>query len=117
MRIERFPSRIRSKRIKAGGATYYVRVGGQGPAVLLLHGFGDTGDMWAPVAKQLIDHHTVVVPDLRGMGLTSHPPGGYEKKTQGNDMARVLDALKIAISATWSAMRWPRNIPRALPNG
>jgi pimeloyl-ACP methyl ester carboxylesterase len=96
MRIERFPSGIRSKRIKAGGATYYVRVGGQGPAVLLLHGFGDTGDMWAPVAKQLIDHHTVVVPDLRGMGLTSHPPGGYEKKTQGNDMARVLDALKIA---------------------
>jgi pimeloyl-ACP methyl ester carboxylesterase len=37
----------------------------------------------------------VVVPDLRGMGLSSHPAGGYDKKTQGVDVARVLDALKI----------------------
>ena len=62
---------------------FYVRVGGKGPAVLLLHGFGDTGDMWAPVAKALVKDHTVIVPDLRGMGLSSHPGGGYDKKTQG----------------------------------
>jgi len=62
---------------------------------VLLHGFGDTGDMWAPVAAALVDKHTVVVPDLRGMGLSSHPENGYDKKTQGADVAAVLDALKI----------------------
>ncbi len=39
--------------------------------------------------------HTVIVPDLRGLGLSSRPPGGYDKKTQGEDVAGVLDALKI----------------------
>jgi pimeloyl-ACP methyl ester carboxylesterase len=38
---------------------------------VLIHGFGDTGDMWWPMAAE--NDHDVVVPDLRGMGLTSHP--------------------------------------------
>jgi pimeloyl-ACP methyl ester carboxylesterase len=94
-KVEKFPSSMRIERIKTDGATIYVRVGGQGPAVLLLHGFGDTGDMWAPVAKALIKDHTVIVPDLRGMGLSSYPDTGYEKIKQADDMTRVLDALKI----------------------
>ena len=61
----------------------------------MLHGFGDTGDMWAPLAAALAKGHTVIVPDLRGMGLSSHPEGGYEKKNQAGDIARVLDKLKI----------------------
>jgi pimeloyl-ACP methyl ester carboxylesterase len=94
-RIERFPAGTKFERIKIDGAVFYVRVGGHGPAVVLLHGFGDTGDMWAPVAKSLIKDHTVIVPDLRGMGLSSHPAGGYDKKTQGQDIAKLMDALKI----------------------
>jgi pimeloyl-ACP methyl ester carboxylesterase len=94
-KVERFPSAFRTEKIESNGATIYVRVGGSGPAVLLLHGFGDTGDMWAPLAKVLYKDHTVVVPDLRGMGLSSYPDKGYDKKNQANDMARVLDALKI----------------------
>jgi len=50
------------------GATLYVRSGGAGPAVVLIHGFGDTGDMWSPLAQNLSRSHTVIVPDLRGMG-------------------------------------------------
>ena len=65
----------------------------------MLHGFGDTGDMWAPVAAILAEDHTVVVPDLRGMGLSSHPQGGYDKKTQAHDIAQVMDTLKIANAA------------------
>src|SRR6202040_1005619 len=84
-----------TEKIKTDGATIYVRVGGRGPAVVMLHGFGDTGDMWAPLAAALARDHTVVVPDLRGMGLSSHPAGGYDKKTQGEDVSGVLDALKI----------------------
>jgi pimeloyl-ACP methyl ester carboxylesterase len=66
---------------------------------VMLHGFGDTGDMWAPVAVVLVKDHTVVVPDLRGMGLSSHPKGGYDKKTQACDIAQVLDKLKIEKAA------------------
>jgi pimeloyl-ACP methyl ester carboxylesterase len=94
-KMDKFPAGMRIERIKVDGATIYVRSGGQGPAVLLLHGFADTGDMWAPVAKALIKDHTVVVPDLRGIGLSSYPEKGYDKKTQAADMVRVLDGLKI----------------------
>jgi pimeloyl-ACP methyl ester carboxylesterase len=77
------------------GGTQHVRVGGKGPAVLLLHGFGDTGDMWQPLAERLVKDHTVIIPDLRGMGLSSHPEGGYEKTAQARDLAGILDALKV----------------------
>ena len=94
-RVESFPRGFHIQRIKTDGATLYVRVGGKGPAVVLLHGFGDTGDMWAPAARALYKDHTVIVPDLRGMGLSSHPAGGYDKKTEGQDIAKVMDALKV----------------------
>ena len=51
--------------------------------------------MWAPLAVDLARDHTVVVPDLRGMGLSSKPAGGFDKKTQAGDVAGVLDELKI----------------------
>jgi len=93
--IEPFPPGFRSQQIATNGTTLHVRVGGRGPAVVLLHGYGETGDMWAPMAADLAADHTVIVPDLRGMGLSAHPAGGYDKKTQGHDIAGVLDALKI----------------------
>ncbi len=90
-----FPRNFRVQDIQVEGAVIHVRVGGKGPAVVMLHGFGDTGDMWAPAAAALVQDHTVIVPDLRGMGLSSHPEGGYDKKTQAHDIAEVLDKLKI----------------------
>jgi pimeloyl-ACP methyl ester carboxylesterase len=51
--------------------------------------------MWAPLAARLVKDHTVVVPDLRGMGLSSHPETGYDKKSEGKDIAAVLAALKV----------------------
>ena len=93
--VQPFPASFRTQEIETNGVTIHVRIGGKGPAVVLLHGYGETGDMWAPLAAALIHDHTVVVPDLRGMGLSSHPAGGYDKKTQGEDIAGVLDVLKI----------------------
>jgi pimeloyl-ACP methyl ester carboxylesterase len=93
--IPPFPSGFRTLEIENGDLTMFVRVGGSGPAVVMLHGFGETGDMWAPLAAALSGGHTIAVPDLRGMGLSSHPSGGYDKKTQAGDVARVLDVLKI----------------------
>src|SRR5207237_10921568 len=75
--------------------SFYVRVGGKGPPVVLLHGFGGTGDMWAPLATVLAKDHTVIVPDLRGMGMSDHPDTGYTKKNQAVDIAGVMDALNV----------------------
>jgi pimeloyl-ACP methyl ester carboxylesterase len=89
------PSEFRAKDIATNGTTIHVRSGGRGPAVVLLHGYGETGDMWASMAAELASDHTVVVPDLRGMGLSAKPTGGFDKKTQAGDVAGVLDALGI----------------------
>jgi pimeloyl-ACP methyl ester carboxylesterase len=91
-----FPPEFRTRDIATNGATIHVRYGGSGPAVVLLHGYGETGDMWAPMAADLARDHTVVVPDLRGLGLSSKPAGGFDKKTQAGDVTGVLDELKIA---------------------
>jgi pimeloyl-ACP methyl ester carboxylesterase len=93
--ITPFPASFHTQMMPTNGTSLYVRVGGKGPAVVLLHGFGDTGDMWAPLAIVLAKDHTVIVPDLRGMGLSEHPDSGYTKKNQAVDIAGVMDALKI----------------------
>jgi len=90
-----FPAAFKTQEVPTNGTTLHVRIGGKGPAVLLLHGYGETGDMWAPLARDLMRDHTVIVPDLRGLGLSARPASGFDKKTQGADMAGLLDALKI----------------------
>src|ERR1700738_2548454 len=60
--IEPFPADFKIQSITVNGATLHVRVGGKGPAVVFLHGFADTGDMWAPLAQALYKDHHVIVP-------------------------------------------------------
>ncbi|HEX4407541.1 MAG TPA: alpha/beta hydrolase [Xanthobacteraceae bacterium] len=93
--VKPFSSAFIIRDIAANGTLIHVRVGGHGPAVVLLHGFGDTGDMWQPLAAQLVTDHLVIVPDLRGMGLSAHPDTGYTKKNEAADIAGVLEALHI----------------------
>jgi pimeloyl-ACP methyl ester carboxylesterase len=93
MAVGSWPATFAAKQMAVTGGTQYVRVAGKGAAVLLLHGFGDTGDMWLPLAEALVKDHAVIVPDLRGMGLSSHPEGGYEKVAQARDLASILDQL------------------------
>jgi pimeloyl-ACP methyl ester carboxylesterase len=80
--ITAFPAGFHTQMVPTNGTSLYVRVGGKGPAVVLLHGFGDTGDMWAPLAIVLARDHTVIVPDLRGMGMSDHPDTGYTRRTR-----------------------------------
>ena len=94
-RVETYPADFHTREVATNGTSLHVRIGGAGPAVVLLHGYGETGDMWEPLAEKLAKDHTVIVPDLRGMGLSARPAGGYDKKTQGHDIAGVLDALKV----------------------
>src|SRR4051812_15441067 len=92
--VKPFSANFKAREMAVTGGTLHVRVGGSVPAVLMLHGFGDTGDMWQPLAEMLVKDHTVIVPDLRGMGLSSHPEGGYEKTSQAREIAKILDELK-----------------------
>jgi pimeloyl-ACP methyl ester carboxylesterase len=93
--VKAWPSVFHGQQMAVSGGTQYVRAGGHGPAALLLHGFGDSGDMWVPLAEILVKDHTVIVPDLRGMGLSSHQDGGYEKTAQARDLAGILDKLGV----------------------
>ena len=94
------PATFHTQMVETNGTSLYVRVGGQGPAVVLLHGFGDTGDMWAPLAADLAKDHTVIVPDLRGMGLSAHPDRGYTKKNQACRYRRGHECSQCAESRT-----------------
>jgi pimeloyl-ACP methyl ester carboxylesterase len=93
--VKPFPASFEIRDIQTKDARIHVRVGGSGPAVLMLHGYGETGDMWEPLAAAMLKDHLVIVPDLRGMGLSSHPDGGYDKKTQADDMEAVLQSLNV----------------------
>ena len=97
--IQPYSADFHTTTIQTNGTSIHVRVGGKGSAVVLLHGFGDTGDMWAPLAAVLVKDHTVIVPDLRGMGLSAHPDTGYTKKNQALDIAGVMDTLKVERAA------------------
>ena len=87
------PRGFHTEEVATNGTTLHVRVGGAGPAVVLLHGYGETGDMWTPLAADLARNHTVIVPDLRGMGLSARAETGFEKANEAQDIVGVMDAL------------------------
>jgi pimeloyl-ACP methyl ester carboxylesterase len=93
------PAGFHTQEVRTHGTTLHVRIGGSGPAVVLIHGYADTGDMWAPLAAELMRDHTVIAPDLRGMGLSAVATDGFTKKDQAEDIAGVLDALHVERSA------------------
>ncbi|MEV5989428.1 alpha/beta hydrolase [Streptomyces sp. NPDC052051] len=82
----------------ADGVELNAAVGGEGPAVVLLHGFPETHLMWRHVAPVLAEHHTVVCPDLRGYGASSKPEAvaedTYSKRTMAADIVGLADALE-----------------------
>jgi pimeloyl-ACP methyl ester carboxylesterase len=88
------PSTFKSQIVHSpAGADIFVRSAGQGPVVVLIHGYAETSDSWAPLATELQKTYTVVVPDLRGIGGSSRPAGGYDKKTQAADIRAVVTTL------------------------
>ena len=88
------PSGFQAKTIHSPeGADIFVRWGGHGPVVVLIHGYAENSDSWAPLAEDLMKDHAVVVPDLRGIGKSSKPEGGYDERTQAKDIRAVVTGL------------------------
>lgn len=85
-------------RLAVNGVTIHLRHGGNGPPLLLLHGFPQTHVIWHKLADRLARHYTLVMPDLRGYGDSSKPPGlpdhsNYSKRSMAQDMLEVMRAL------------------------
>lgn len=85
-------------RLGTGEVVINVCRGGDGPPVLLLHGYPQTHVMWHRIAPELARHFTVVCPDLRGYGDSDKPPGGgdhdaYSKRAMARDQLEVMRRL------------------------
>jgi haloacetate dehalogenase len=81
-----------------GEARYFVAQGGEGPPLLLLHGFPETHACWHRIAPELASAHRVVAPDLRGYGASEAPPGGprgegYTKREMAAELVRLMADL------------------------
>ena len=92
-----FPG-FKAMRVRTSGATINLVTGGEGPPLLLLHGYPQTHAMWHKVAPALGRDYTVVCADLRGYGDSSKPRGlkdhsNYAKRAVAQDMAEVMTAL------------------------
>jgi haloacetate dehalogenase len=84
--------------IDSGEATIFLRRSGNGPALLLLHGFPQTHLMWRDVAPLLVSRFTVICADLRGYGRSGCPPStadhaAYSKRAMALDMVRIMERL------------------------
>ncbi|MEV0698370.1 alpha/beta hydrolase [Saccharopolyspora sp. NPDC050389] len=80
-------------RVRVNGIDVNVAIAGEGPAVLLLHGFPHTWRLWSEVIPQLARHHRVIAPDLRGLGASTRAADGYDAGTLAADTEALLDAL------------------------
>ena len=80
-------------RIATNGIHANVATAGTGPAVVLLHGFPHTWQLWTEIIGPLSEHHRVIAPDLRGFGASSRAPDGYDAATLAADIDGILDAL------------------------
>ena len=84
---------FRSRHIDAGGIRQHAVVGGDGPPLLLVHGWPQNWYAWRFLMPTLARHFTVVAVDQRGMGLTEKPRDGYDSGTLARDLVALMDAL------------------------
>jgi haloacetate dehalogenase len=79
--------------VRANGLRFNVWHGGEGPALVLLHGYPQTGQMWRKLTPELMRQFRVVVPDLRGYGDSDKPRDGYDKRSMAADIAAIMETL------------------------
>lgn len=83
------------RKVVTNGVELNVATAGAGDAIVLLHGFPHTWRIWEPIIPALATHHTVIAPDLRGLGASQRPTSGYTAGDIAADVVGLLDALRI----------------------
>jgi len=89
----RLPKGITEKSASVNGVRINYKIGGKGPVVVLLHGYTQTSHMWLPLMPLLATSHTVIAPDLRGIGGSERTKDGYDKKTMAKDVRELVRQL------------------------
>jgi pimeloyl-ACP methyl ester carboxylesterase len=88
-----FTDTFGSRYVQTGDLRQHVVIGGDGPPLLLVHGWPQTWYAWRKVMPALAEDFTVIAPDQRGIGLTDKPADGYDSATLANDLVALMDAL------------------------
>jgi pimeloyl-ACP methyl ester carboxylesterase len=88
-----FSKTFTSRFVNAGGLRQHIVIGGDGPPLLLVHGWPQNWYQYRALMPALARDHTVIAVDQRGMGLTEKPKSGYDSATLANDLVALMDAL------------------------
>jgi pimeloyl-ACP methyl ester carboxylesterase len=88
-----FTDMFTSRYVDAGGLRQHVVIGGEGPPLLLVHGWRQTWYAWRLVMPALARDFEVIAPDQRGVGLSDKPEDGYDPATLADDLVAMMDAL------------------------
>jgi pimeloyl-ACP methyl ester carboxylesterase len=111
--------------VDVGGVRLHVAEAGEGPPLLLLHGWPQHWWCWRRVVPELSRRYRLLMPDLRGFGWSDAPPGSYSKETFAKDILGLLDVEGLdrvrVIGHDWGgytalllALRHPERIERLL---
>src|SRR5213594_869877 len=76
-----------------GVRIHYLKAGTGKRTLVLVHGFGDTSHMWIPLFDEFGTDYTILAPDMRGLGDSSRPATGYDKKTIAADIHELVKSL------------------------
>src|SRR5689334_23287107 len=90
---EGFTDMFTSRYIDAGDVRLHAVIGGEGPPLVLVHGWPQNWYAWRMVMPQLARDFEVIAPDQRGIGLSDKPEGRYDPATLANDLVALMDAL------------------------
>jgi pimeloyl-ACP methyl ester carboxylesterase len=88
-----FTKTFKSRFVQANGIRQHVVIGGEGPPLLLVHGWPENWYAWRLLMPALAQDFTVIAVDQRGIGLTDKPAGGYDSATLASDLVALMGAL------------------------
>jgi pimeloyl-ACP methyl ester carboxylesterase len=88
-----FTATFSSRLVQANGIRQHVVIGGDGPPLLLVHGWPENWYAWRHLMPELAKDYTVIAVDQRGMGLTEKPADGYDAGTLASDLAALMEVL------------------------
>ena len=86
---------IESRTADVDGLKVHYLIAGQGPAIILLHGYAETSRMWRPLMPRLAQSSTVIAPDLPGIGDSSIPANGMDMTRAANVIHGLARSLGI----------------------
>jgi pimeloyl-ACP methyl ester carboxylesterase len=88
-----FADEPKSEMANVNQVQIHYLISGKGDPIVLLHGYAETSRMWLPLMKELEKTHTVIAPDLRGIGGSSTPADGYTKAVAAQDIHALVASL------------------------